>query len=312
MSRSPKPLVFLSYRRDDTDAFTGQVAATLRRALPHVDVFLDSASIRSGDDWSERIEAALARATVVVPVIGPTWLTVGREGIRRLDHTDDWVRREIATALTGSSAVVPVLYSPRQQAPTTLPSAGELPVDLRDMLAIQAVDVRAGHVDRDLEPLIQRIREHAPPPTRWPRYLIASAVAVTLLVAGVLSFTRSVRLDPSGRLVPPQAPGSLWQANPAHLVQVRNDGTVHVWRGEAGPAERLEPADHRRSELPALTLATEGCGSALERAALAREAGLRSELAPVCADLDERCAPLWKGGPPALVPLRQLLMETCP
>ena len=51
-----------------------------------------------GEDFVEKLEAAVAACDVLVAVIGDKWLTATDEhGERRLDDNNDWVRVEVET-----------------------------------------------------------------------------------------------------------------------------------------------------------------------------------------------------------------------
>src|SRR5262245_59103137 len=90
------PLVFISYRRQDSSAAARWVGRAILRTFGAQSVFVDIDSIRMGDDWQERINKALRSATILLPIIGPNWLRIADEfGRRRLDKEDDWVRNEI-------------------------------------------------------------------------------------------------------------------------------------------------------------------------------------------------------------------------
>lgn len=121
---SDKRLAFLSYRRDDSRDWANLIADTLRFELGPTSAFLDTDAIRIGDDWTAQIETALHAATVVIPIIGPKWLFVQNEsnGRRRLDTSDDWVRREIEYALSSNLPIIPVFVSGAR-----IPTAADLP-----------------------------------------------------------------------------------------------------------------------------------------------------------------------------------------
>lgn len=74
-------------------------------------VFRDADALVPGLPWPDGLDRALADARVLVVLIGPGWLDApGPDGSgRALDRPDDWVRREIRTALTREIPVVPVL-----------------------------------------------------------------------------------------------------------------------------------------------------------------------------------------------------------
>jgi hypothetical protein len=84
-----------------------------------------------------RSERKLENVDVLLAVIGPRWLdaTDKKTGKRRLDDPNDLVRTEIATALRRGIRVVPVLVGE-----ATLPSAEELPDDLKKLLRRNAYE----------------------------------------------------------------------------------------------------------------------------------------------------------------------------
>ena len=74
------------------------------------DVFKDVDNIEPGEDFIERITAAVGSCDVLLALIGPQWLTITDEnGQRRLDNPEDFVRLEIETALTRKIRVIPIL-----------------------------------------------------------------------------------------------------------------------------------------------------------------------------------------------------------
>ena len=103
------PGIFISYRRDDQAGFAGRLADVLESAFGADNVFRDIEDIHPGEDFVVAIEGQLASVDVMLVVIGPAWLTVSRNGIRRLDEPDDFVRREIEAGLKSGKVVLPVL-----------------------------------------------------------------------------------------------------------------------------------------------------------------------------------------------------------
>ena len=129
--------IFISYRREDTSGEAGHLAADLRARFGRSHVFIDTDAIDPGADFEARIDQALSTCDVAFVLIGKEWLeaTLG-DGTRRLDHADDFVRREVAAALSRADVgVVPVLVEGAE-----MPAPGLLPSDL---LAGQAPGVRA-------------------------------------------------------------------------------------------------------------------------------------------------------------------------
>ena len=116
-------------------------------------MWLDHTDIDPGRDFAEALEEALTHSDVLLAIIGPDWLTAEKEGRRRLDDPDDWVRREVVTGLgLGRVQVIPVLVG---EAP--LPAPDELPEPLQRIPQLQAITVRPDRFEDDVEHLTERI-----------------------------------------------------------------------------------------------------------------------------------------------------------
>lgn len=101
--------LFISYRRDDTQVFARDLHKHLAAGLGFDRVFMDRAEIRFGQRWAQRLDEELARCTVVLALIGAKWLTLTDcDHRRRIDADDDWVRRELRTALAAGKTVIPI------------------------------------------------------------------------------------------------------------------------------------------------------------------------------------------------------------
>ena len=99
------PSLFVSYRRDDSAGFAGRLTDALEQRLGIGSVFRDVDDIRPGADFETAIEHNLEKVQAVLVIIGPGWLSAGRDGERRLDRADDYVRREIECALASGKPV---------------------------------------------------------------------------------------------------------------------------------------------------------------------------------------------------------------
>lgn len=173
---SAKPFVFISYRRQDSAAAARWMYSSLQRTFGMDSVFMDTESIRISDDWSDQIDQALKRATLLMAVIGPQWLRITDEfGRRRIDREDDWVRNEIAHALGGRIRLVPVLLSR-----TPLPERDALPAPLQRLVQRQAFDLRDDRWEQDLTALIASLeslgfKRRSEKPIRYPKPLVTIA-----------------------------------------------------------------------------------------------------------------------------------------
>jgi pterin-4a-carbinolamine dehydratase len=173
---SAKPFVFISYRRQDSAAAARWMYSSLQRTFGMDSVFMDTESIRISDDWSDQIDQALKRTTLLMAVIGPQWLRITDEfGRRRIDREDDWVRNEIAHALGGRIRLVPVLLSR-----TPLPERDALPAPLQRIVQRQAFDLRDDRWEQDLTALIASLeslgfKRRSEKPIRYPKPLVTIA-----------------------------------------------------------------------------------------------------------------------------------------
>jgi hypothetical protein len=102
--------IFISYRREDSAAWSGRLSDRLKSRFPSNQIFMDVDTLDPGVDFVEAVEEVVGACDVLIAVIGSRWLTSSdRRGRRRLDIAEDLVRLEIATALKRSIRVVPVL-----------------------------------------------------------------------------------------------------------------------------------------------------------------------------------------------------------
>lgn len=149
------PGVFISYRHEDSSGYAGRLFDILSAHFGRKNTFMDLDTIEGGEDFSKVIEASISVCEVLVAVIGSHWLTVTEaDGTRRLDNPRDFVRLEIGHALKRGIRVIPVLVGG-----VALPRAEELPEDLRQLSARQAVEVRDAHFHPDAERLIEAVQK---------------------------------------------------------------------------------------------------------------------------------------------------------
>ena len=136
--------IFISYRRDDASPYAGRLYDSLSARFPE-QVFMDVDALEPGIDFVERIEESVSSVDVLIAVIGRGWVgAVDRDGQRRLDRPDDFVRLEVAAALRRNIRVIPVLVGG-----ATFPEPEELPEDLaglrrRNGLVLSDFEWRAG------------------------------------------------------------------------------------------------------------------------------------------------------------------------
>jgi hypothetical protein len=182
--------IFISYRRADSDGWTGRLRDTLRARFGKR-VFHDVDNIPDGEIFSDVIDRALQECEVALIIIGPNWATARDERGRRLDQEEDWVRTEAAMVLNRKIRVIPVLVGGAK-----LPRADELPEELRSITKRQAREIRSTSWDSDVGLLIDQLKQILGQRRRpaWLYALPAAAVvAVLAIFAGQRYFDSSTR-----------------------------------------------------------------------------------------------------------------------
>jgi len=149
--------IFISYRRDDQPGFAGRLADALEAAFGADQVFRDIEDIHPGEDFVAAIEQQLHTVDVMLVMIGPGWLAASRNGVRRLDEPDDFVRLEIAAALASGKPVIPVLVDG-----ASMPGAADLPPALAGLARCQAVALSDAGWRSDVAQLVASLRTRLP------------------------------------------------------------------------------------------------------------------------------------------------------
>jgi hypothetical protein len=136
----PNLRIFVSYRREDGSGYAGLLYETLSAEFGDANVFIDVDKLGLGLSFEEGIDEALATTDVLIAVIGRNWQNAtDQRGRRRLDDPNDYVRREIESALERKLRVIPVLAEG-----TSMPASDDLPESLKDLSLRQALEMGMG------------------------------------------------------------------------------------------------------------------------------------------------------------------------
>lgn len=152
---NPHRSVFLCYRRGVSWAMARLVFRDLDEH--GFDVFMDVESIDSGEFERMILTQVQARAHFLV-LLEPS--------LDRIAEPGDWLRREIAHALTHERNVVPLLADGFR-----MPQAGDLPPDVARLASFNAVSVPHDYFDEAMAKLRARflrateLPQVTPPPT---------------------------------------------------------------------------------------------------------------------------------------------------
>jgi hypothetical protein len=205
--------ILICSRRDDAAGYARLLRDRLGAELGEDQVAVDVDRLHAGAEFLDRIDEVIGSADVLLAVIGRDWLqATDQSGRRRLDDPDDYVRREIATALDRGLRVIPVLVGGAQ-----MPSADELPDALQPLAWRKALEISAERFDFDAERLVRALAPiqgarqppaaapaPAPPPPLAPTPRPAEAPVTAMLrraaQAGI------VPAGPATRVVAPSPP----------------------------------------------------------------------------------------------------------
>jgi len=228
------PGVFISYRREDSSGYAGRLFDILSVHFGRENTYMDVDTIMGGDNFPAVIEEKISQCDALLAVIGERWLTcTAANGGRRLDMAGDFVRLEIAKALERGVRVIPVLVGG-----ATMPRQDDLPDELRQLAAREAMDLRDAHFRADAERLIDTLKMTVPgiAPRRWEakskRFLlwVSLVVVVAAVVGGILLSRQLKKPDTAAnpdsasqkQIVPANGPVPPGQFNPADAAKPKN------------------------------------------------------------------------------------------
>lgn len=159
--------VFISYRKEEDGDTAELLERGLKDAFGAANVFRDQSDLPLGKDFRKLLWPALQSSTILLAVIGPTWLDARHaDGGRKIDHEDDFVRRELECAIERDIPVAMVLTRNAKE-----PSVQELPPSLERIRHHQRIRLRPGHAATDIGNLVDRLAREYP--------LLADLQAVT-------------------------------------------------------------------------------------------------------------------------------------
>jgi hypothetical protein len=157
--------IFISYRRDESRWSARSLYDRLAARFDRTHIFIDIDAIALGEDFLKAIENKVGECDVLIAIIGPLWMTsTDGQGGRRLDNPEDFVRMEIATALSRNIRVIPVLMDG-----ALMPQSTDLPDDLKSLVRRNALQIGDTHFDDDCRRLVAAIEQVLEKNTATPR-----------------------------------------------------------------------------------------------------------------------------------------------
>jgi hypothetical protein len=151
MNSPHHPLLFISYRREDSEGWAGRVAEQLQAAFDEWTVFFDYDSIVPASKWNRVIETAIKDCRLLLVIIGPRWVSIAdANGQPRLHAPDDLVRFELTVALKRHIPILPLLVGK-----ASLPMYADLPEELQGLLDHQAIELPAQYWKQAIDELVR-------------------------------------------------------------------------------------------------------------------------------------------------------------
>ena len=146
--------IFISYRHGGVGQHVaGRITKYLGDRFGTELVFLDVQGIEPGQDFEKAIDASLTQCHTFIVILDTYWNSA--EQIQRLHDTEDYVRREINSALERDLLILPVLIDG-----TVMPIESSLPDCLKSLSRYQALHLRHETFESDIGRLIHAVDQH--------------------------------------------------------------------------------------------------------------------------------------------------------
>lgn len=148
MESHTEQAIFISYRRGDEAGYVaGRIYDRLVAEFGDSAVFKDFDSIPLGVDFKLHLEEAVAKCSVFLAVISPSWH-------EKLQHARDFVRIEVEAALRRDIPIIP-LFVLR----ATMPDDEQLPPALHPLIYRNGTEIRPDpDFTNDMRRLVSAIR----------------------------------------------------------------------------------------------------------------------------------------------------------
>jgi hypothetical protein len=144
--------IFISYRRDDSAGYTRAVYDQLAKRFTKERIFMDVDAIEPGLPFDEVINQAVGRCEILLAMIGKRWMEQQPGVGPRINDEKDFVRLEIAAALSRNVRVIPVLLDG-----AGMPTEELLPEPLRALARRNAIEISNSRFNSDVDRLVEAV-----------------------------------------------------------------------------------------------------------------------------------------------------------
>jgi hypothetical protein len=142
--------IFISYRRDDSAGYTRAIYDQLAERFTQERIFMDVDAIEPGLPFDEVINQAVSRCEILLVIIGKRWMEQQPGVGPRINDEKDFVRLEIAAALSRNVRVIPVLLDG-----AGMPTEELLPEPLRALARRNAIEISNTRFKSDVNRLVE-------------------------------------------------------------------------------------------------------------------------------------------------------------
>jgi len=173
--------IFISYRRDDSAGFTRAIYERLVQRFSRDRIFMDVDTIEPGLPFDQVINQAVGSCDILLAMIGKHWMERPPGGTPRLENPKDFVRIEIAAALSRNIRVIPVLLDA-----AVMPAEDALPEPLRPLALRNAIEISNTRFESDVNRLADAISQALSEPDgmRHPKTAFTRRPLVYWLLGG--------------------------------------------------------------------------------------------------------------------------------
>ncbi|MHC4954836.1 MAG: toll/interleukin-1 receptor domain-containing protein [Planctomycetota bacterium] len=228
--RKPQGKIFINYRRDDSLGVAGRLDDTLGEYFGEERVFRDTGDIEVGADFANVLDETVGSADAVIVLIGSKWLSATDEsGQKRLHDPNDWVAREIASALEKQLPVFPVLIEG-----TPMPRAEDLPESLKPLVRYNAASISDSRWNSDVTRLAKAVAFDIPG-SEAERKLDRVRLLNSMMLLGVITFTTGVV---AWNALRGNAPLAYWQSGVSFVAIIASSINLLVFAQYADPSKR--------------------------------------------------------------------------
>jgi len=169
---SRRNAIFISYRRNDCAGHVGRLYDHLSKRFGKRQIFIDNKKIETGTSFPNVIEDAINKSKAVLVIMGMKWLSYfDKYEDQPKDKSEDFLVREISTALEQSKPIIPVLMEEAE-----MPFHYDLPKEITQFTDRQAIKLSDSRWDTDINTLINSLRKFG----LFTKWDISKKVASTL------------------------------------------------------------------------------------------------------------------------------------